>query len=89
MAQQALAKAVQAEHAAQMVGMRIDSHEKECAERYKVLDARLGNIKELYESINRLSKVVWVGVGVWTGVMGVGLVLGVIYTVIEIKGVMP
>ncbi len=85
MALSAEAKAVDAKHIAEKAVNQQSSHEILCSERYANINKQLEAIPKIYDTINDLRSVANKALGVWLGVAGVAVLLGIVYTVIKIS----
>lgn len=89
----------QAAHNAEMALSQINSHEKICELRYKNIEGKLdtaisnqaannlavtAQIEKVFASLTGTNKTSWIGLGAWIGTMGVGTVLGILYTLKQV-----
>ncbi len=69
---------------------KIESHEEICEERYKNIDEKLstmnGNIHTIFKSITELRRAANIALGVWLGTMGIGVIVSIIWTLMQITG---
>lgn len=73
-----------AQHAADASAMAVSSHEAICALRYDTINAKLDIIPSVFNKIDIMSSRLNIATGVWIGVLGLGGITGIIYTITRI-----
>lgn len=77
-----------AQHTADRAVNDISSHEKVCSLRYETITTKLDAVPKIFDQIATLSRIVYIGMGVWLAVMGLGTVIGLVYTMLRmVKGI--
>lgn len=73
--------AERAEEKADMANNNISQHEKICAIRYDTITKQLDNIPAIYNEIRVLSKWVYIGVGLCTGIVGISEIVQAVHKI--------
>lgn len=73
-----------AQHTADGAVNDISSHEKICALRYETITTKLDSVPKIFDQIAALSRIVYIGMGIWLAVMGLGTVIGIVYTILRL-----
>lgn len=77
-------EASEARNLAEKAMSQIVSHESLCSERYNNISKQLNSLPDIYKTLNNLSATANRAVGMWLGVTGIGVIVGIFYTLIKI-----
>lgn len=58
----------EAQHVADTAKNAVASHEAICAERYANIKSKLENITLLFDKVDKIKTIVYIGVGIWIGI---------------------
>lgn len=61
----------------------ISTHEKLCGLRYETITTKLTAVPKIYEKLDQMMKMLYIGVGVWMATLGLSVVVGIIYTIFK------
>lgn len=78
-------ESIEARHLAETAIAKVTAHERLCSERYNNIANQLKSLPDIYKTLNALSATANKAVGMWLGLTGVSVLIGIIYTLYRIS----
>lgn len=62
----------------------ISAHEKLCALRYENINMQLSAVPKIFEKLDEVRRMLYIGIGAWLATLGVGAIIGMVVAVIKL-----